>query len=301
MEELEPSPVDSPASTPSYPTNPSDIDPEKDSYFRPNAPQRSTTNSLGLTPSRTLRVLSALQKYSTVPPSIYLLMHYANTAIIPLVTQSLSISDDLLLLTRPYYQSFPLEPLLIFAPVATHVISGISLRLYRRRQSALRHGAETHSQRKSIAWPKLSLTSALGYALYPMLAAHILVNRITPLKVEGNSSGVGLRYFAHGIARHPLLSNLGYSVMLCVASWHFVGGAAKYLKLSREYVTEGGDYGNQKRKRRGWIINGMSGLVAALWIAGGLGVIGRGGQGIGWEASNWEKIYKSVPVVGQWM
>ena len=96
-------------------------------------------------------------------------MHYTNTALIPLFTQSLQTSDNLLLLTRPYYQSFPLEPLLIFAPIATHILSGLTLRLYRRRQIALRHGAETHIERQSIKWPKLSLTSALGYALYPMV------------------------------------------------------------------------------------------------------------------------------------
>lgn len=228
-------------------------------------------------------------------------MHYTNTALIPLFTQSLRKSDDLLLLTRPYYQSFPLEPLLIFAPIVTHVISGITLRIYRRRQNAKRHGAYTHSDRRRIPWPKLSLTSAAGYVLYPLMAGHVIVNRITPLKVDGGSSGVGLRYFAHGIAKHPILTNIGYAGMLCVASFHFVTGGAKWLKLSREYITDGGDYGARRRRNRDWMVYGVAAVMAGAWIAGGLGVIGRGGSGEGWEARNWDRIYKAVPILGRYM
>lgn len=294
MHEIEPSPVEE------------ESDPfESESLPLPATTKKSysATNFLGLSPHQTIHLLSNIQKYATVGPSIYLTLHYTNTALIPLFTQSLNKSDSLLLLTRPYYQSFPLEPLLIFAPVVAHVFSGIALRVYRRRQNAKRHGAETHKERKSIPWPKLSLTSALGYALYPMFVAHVLVNRITPQKVEGGSSGVGLRYFAYGVSRHPLLANIGYAAMLSVASWHFVGGAAKYLKLSREYVTDGGDYGIRRRRRRGWIINAISASVAAAWIAGGLGVIGRAKDGgwQAWEVKNWDAIYKAVPIVGSWM
>jgi hypothetical protein len=293
MHEVEPSPIDE-----------EDNPFESDSLPLPATSKTSSnTNFLGLTPSRTIHLLSSIQKYATVGPSIYLTLHYTNTALIPLFTQSLSKSDNLLLLTRPYYQSFPLEPLLIFAPVVAHVASGIALRVYRRRQTARRHGAETHQDRRSIPWPKLSLTSALGYALYPMFVAHVLVNRLTPQKVDGGSSGVGLRFFAYGVSRHPYLANMGYAAMLCVASWHFVGGAAKYLRVSREYVTDGGDYGARRRRRRGWIVNAVSAVVAGAWIAGGLGVVGRakGGAWAGWEVANWDRIYQAVPVVGRWM
>lgn len=153
-------------------------------------------------------------------------------------------------------------------------------------------------------WPKLSLTSALGYILYPMLAGHVLVNRITPQKVHGDSSSVGLRFFSYGISRHPWLANAGYAFMISVASFHFVGGAAKYLKLSREYITEGGDYGAREKNKRGLLINLASGLMAGIWIVGGLGVIGRGVGAVtpsAWEIKNWDEVYKNVPVVGAWM
>lgn len=295
LQELDPSPVESPSYTP----NP-EKDATDDTYFPPPR-HTSTSTTLGLSSSSITNTLLALQKYSTVPPAVYLIMHYTNTAVIPLFTQNIYSAEKSLLLTRPYYQSFPLEPLLIFAPVATHVLSGLTLRIYRRRQNAKRHGAESHSDRKKIPWPKLTLTSALGYMLYPMLASHVIVNRITPLKVEGGSSGVGFRYFAHGIAKHPILANIGYAFMVSVASWHFVGGAAKYLKLTREYVTEGGEDGNRDRKRRSMAVNALSGIIALGWMLGGLGVIGRAGAGAGWEAKAWDEIYSKVPIVGKWM
>jgi hypothetical protein len=295
LQELDPSPVESPNVDASNPEK----DTESGAYFPPTRSSISTT--LGLHPTTVSNTLLTLQKYSVVPPSLYLLGHYTSTALVPLFTQDIYSAERTLLLTRPYYQSWPLEPLLIFAPIATHILSGIALRIHRRRISAKRHGGDTFAERRKIAWPKVSLTSALGFALYPMLAAHVVVNRVTPLKVEGGSSGVGLRYFAHGIAKHPVMSNIGYAVMVSVASWHFVGGAAKFLKASTEYVTGFGEEGRQKRQRRSWLINGIAALVAAGWIAGGLGVIGRAGAGTGWEAKNWDAILQQVPLLGNYM
>ncbi|RMZ91126.1 hypothetical protein DV736_g1636, partial [Chaetothyriales sp. CBS 134916] len=293
MHDIEPSPVDGDDDDgPTLPRHKDDLS---------NSAQSSFTHFLGLTPSRTTRILSTIQKYSVLPPCLYLTMHYTNTALIPLFTQSLAESEKQLLLTRPYYQSFPLEQLLIFGPIVSHVFSGIALRLYRRRRNAKRHGAFTHKDRKRIPWPKVSLTSALGFALYPMLVAHVITCRITPLEVEGGSSGVGLRYFAHGVAKHPIFANTAYATMLSVASWHFVSGAAKYLKLSREYITDGGDFGRVKKRRRDWIISGVAATIAVVWIAGGLGVIGTGGQGAGWEAKQWDKIYEAVPILGRFI
>lgn len=293
MQSLDPSPVDE-EEQPIYPTNPSDINDSK----LPSA-SHTTTNWLGLTPARTLHILSAVQKYSIAPFGIYLTMHYTNTALIPLLTKNVRDADKYLLLTRPYYQSFPLEPLLIFIPVVSHVASGLALRIYRRRINALRHGAETHTQRQTIKWPKLSLTSAAGYILYPMLVLHMLSNRIVPKKIDGSSASVGLRYFAHGISSHPWLGLSSHGFLIATASYHFVSGAAKFLKLSKEYVTEGGEDGRVSRKRRGWAVNGLAALLATVWMTGGLGVIGMSGRGVGWEASHWDQIFKEVPLVGK--
>ncbi|EXJ58046.1 hypothetical protein A1O7_05469 [Cladophialophora yegresii CBS 114405] len=307
MHEIDPSPVDdeedpsmdtsSPYPT-TDPTDPSSSTKDSSSSHAAS-PSQGTTNLLGLTPTRTLHLLTALQKYSVAPLGLYLAMHYTNTALIPLVTPSVRAADKYLLLTRPFYQTPPLEPLLIFLPVLTHVVSGVALRVYRRRITALRHGAETRSQRRGIAWPKLSATSAAGYALYPMFALHVLSMRVTPRRVDGSSASVGLRYFAHGIAAHPGLGLAAHALLIVTASYHFVSGAARFLRLSTEYVVGGGEDGRVKRKWRGRVINGVAALMAGVWIVGGLGVVGRSGPGVGWEASHWNAIYKEVPLVGR--
>ncbi|KIW66358.1 hypothetical protein PV04_05694 [Phialophora macrospora] len=299
MHEIDPSPVDEEdASSPSfYPTDPSSSTTHSSSSFP--SPPSTTTNFLGLTPSRTLHLLSSVQKYSLPPLGVYLAMHYTNTAILPLVTPSVRAADNYLLLTRPFYQTPPLEPLLIFLPVLTHVVSGVALRLYRRRITALRHGAETHKQRRKIAWPKFTLTALAGYALYPMFALHVLSMRVTPRRVDGSSASVGLRYFAHGVSSHPAVGLAAHVLLIGTASYHFVTGAAKFMRVSSEYIVGGGEDGRVKRKWRGTIINGVAALVAGVWIAGGLGVVGVSGRGVGWEATHWDAIFREVPLVGR--
>lgn len=309
MANLDPSPIDEDAPDDEDVVNPNDPSADKHPSYFPSSSikSNSTSNSVGISRSRIPSALLALQKYSTIPPALYLIGHYANTAVIPLFTRSTASAEQSLLLTRPYYQSFPLEPLVIFAPIVAHVASGLSLRVYRRFQAAKRYGAETHAERQKITralWPRLSLTSALGYALYPMMVAHVIVNRVTPLKVHGDSSSVGLRFFSYGVQRHPWLASIGYAVMVSAASWHLVGGAAKFLRLTREYVTEGGNYGVSKRKARSRMINAVAAAVASIWALGGLAVIGRG---VGaptpsiWETKQWDEVYKAVPVVGSMM
>lgn len=99
------------------------------------------------------------------------------------------------------------------------------------------------------------------------------------------------------------MANLGYGALVGVGIWHFVGGAAKWLRLSSEFVEEGGDYGRVKKRRRGWVVNGVAAFVAGLWMLGGLGVVGRGGKSVGlrWEVNAWDEIYMSVPIFGGWL
>lgn len=113
---------------------------------------------------------------------------------------------------------------------------------------------------------------------------------------------MGLRFVAHGFAKHPLVANLGYGALVGVGVWHFVGGAAKWLKVSEEFVAASGDHGRARRRRR-WIVNGVAALVAGVWMLGGLGVVGRGGKGMGtsWEVKAWDEIYTSVPIFGSWL
>lgn len=303
MRELDPSPVDSPLSPESPSSSLQEKQKSRDSspVFAAPAARSSTSSTLGLHNTSVTSTLLFLQKYSTYPFALFLGLHITNTSLLPLLTRNLHTSDNLLLLTRPYYQSPPLEPLLILGPLATHLLSGLALRIHRHRVNVKRYGAESYADRRRILWPKLSTQSLLGYLFLPLIAGHTFVNRWLPLWLEGGSSGVGLRYVAHGFAKHPFVANVGYAALVGVGAWHFVGGAAKWLTVSPEYVSENGDYGRVKRKRRGWIINGVAAVVAGLWMLGGLGVVGKGGTGAGtgWEVRAWDELYRSVPVFGQ--
>ncbi|KAI9841100.1 MAG: hypothetical protein M1837_001004 [Sclerophora amabilis] len=302
MQELEPSPIeDSPAI-------------EKGGYFPvdsispPSATPSARSSTLGLSGGGGHGVayyLIRLQRYSSYASSLFLIGHVTNTALIPLATRSVSASDNYLLLTRPYYQSPLAEPLVVVLPILTHVVSGLGLRLYRRYQLRKRYDASLYSRaerRKLSAWPKVSATSALGSALVPLVATHVLVNRLVPLWVEGGSSSVGLGYVAHGFAKHPVVAAVGYATLIGVGSWHFVNGWAKWLGWAPDQVPEGSVVGGErKRRRRWWGVNGISAFVAAIWMAGGLGIVGRGGVGKGWVGRGWDELYRQVPIVGEWM
>ncbi|KAJ5152821.1 uncharacterized protein N7482_009299 [Penicillium canariense] len=317
MQELEPSPVDDSLSTPDLETL------ESGEYFpKPveDKPARTcgfTAPSLGLRAHRWDALLSGIQRYSTYPPTAFFILHFANTSLIPLITRSVPASEPYLLLTRPVYQAPGLEHLVLTVPILAHIISGIALRNIRGSRRARLYGAETRAQRDLLSfWPKVSLQAKTGYFLAPLIGVHALINRVTPLRVEGGSSGVGLGYVAHGIARSPVFWNIFYLLFVTASVWHFVGGWATWMgwrvttarkERSAKGSLEGylGHAENQDRAKRQrkmwWMVNGIAAVGAALWLAGALGIVGRAGEGSGWEAQGWNEMYSQVPVIGDWL
>ncbi|KAI9660052.1 MAG: hypothetical protein M1821_001404 [Bathelium mastoideum] len=294
LRELEPSPVEE---TP--------VDSAKDDYFptskissKPRS-DRSNTSTLGLGNHSLNFYLLRVQRYSSYAFSLFAVAHVTNTSLLPLLTRSLPASDTYLLLTRPYYQSTLAEPLLIGLPLALHIASGLTLRLRRRRRLTQDFGASTRAERRTIAWPALSGTSALGYALAPLVAMHVFVNRAVPLKVAGGSSDVGLKYVGHGFTRFPALSWSVYVALVGVGVWHGVWGWARWMGFAPGQVRVGGGDGVVERKRRWWVVNGAAGVVAMLWGAGGLGVVGRGGLVGGWLGKEYDELYRYVPILGR--
>lgn len=261
--------------------------------------------------------MSGLQKYSTYPPTAFFALHFANTALFPLLTRSVPASEPYLLLTRPVYQAPGLEHLVLTIPILTHIISGIALRNIRASRRARLYGAETRAQRELLSfWPRFSLQARTGYFITPLIGLHVLVNRARPLMVEGGSSGVGLGYVAHGIARSPIFWNVFYLLFVTASVWHFVGGWATWVgwrvtTVRKERSSKGSLEGylgypeNQDRARRHrkmwWMVNGVAAVGAALWLAGALGIVGRAGEGAGWEAQGWNEMYSQVPLIGDWL
>ena len=151
-----------------------------------------------------------------------------------------------------------------------------------------------------MAWPKLSGTSALGYVATPLVLGHAFINRVLPLWVDpaGGSSNIGLEYVSHGIAKHPVVGNLGFGVLVGVACWHSVWGTARWLGWHPSMKYEHGADGKEKRKRLGRILNGLSAGLAAIWLVGGLGIVGRAGEVSGWLGREYDEIYRHLPIIG---
>ncbi|KAF2852281.1 hypothetical protein T440DRAFT_446869 [Plenodomus tracheiphilus IPT5] len=243
--------------------------------------------------------LLRIQKYSSYTFTLFTTLHIANTSLVPLSTRSVAESNRYLLLTRPYYQSALTEPLLVALPLAAHITSGIALRLYRRRQALHRYGAETRTDKRTIPWPALSGTSILGYALVPFAGFHVWTTRILPLYAHGDSSLINLSYISHGFASHPVVSFAGFSALVGVGVFHFVWGAAKWLGWTPSQVKSTEEERDLVRKRRWYVLNGLSAGLTALWLAGGLGVVGRDGKTVGWVGKEFDELYKYIPLIGR--
>ena len=163
------------------------------------------------------------------------------------------------------------------------------------------YGAESRREKRQIAWPKVSGTSKLGYLMTPLLIGHAFINRGLPLKVQGGSSSINLSYVSHAFAKYPAVSFAGFIALISAGVWHTTWGWAKWLNLTPQQVTQGGQEGSLARKRRWYLVNAASALIAGLWMAGGLGVVGRGGAVGGWVGREYDELYKSIPIIGKWM
>lgn len=122
------------------------------------------------------------------------------------------------------------------------------------------------------------------------MLGHAFVNRLLPWIYEGGSSSIGLSYVSHGFAKHPFVAWAGYGALIVTGAGHFVWGIARY----QGWMPMGSD---KKAKRRRWTINGGFVALAALWMAGGLGVVARGGKAEGWIGKAYDELYSKVPLV----
>lgn len=160
-------------------------------------------------------------------------------------------------------------------------------------------GAETRKDRKTIAWPKLSGTSALGYLAVPLVLGHVAVNRILPWVVDGGSSQIALDWVGHGLSVGPawykIAGRVAYAALVGTMGFHVVWGWAQWLGYKPDQV-QGVQTaeGVKSAKRRWWGVNGVSIAVVAVWLAGG-SVVMRGGRVAGWVGRHYDDLLKRVP------
>lgn len=261
-------------------------------------------------------LVTRIQRYSSYTFSLFASLHLATTSVIPLLARSVPASESYLLLAREIYQTPLSEPLLVALPIVAHVGAGLLARLLRRRKNLRRyygvgsdektHGliAKPTARFLRSGWPRLSWIALSGYGFTAVVAAHAFMNRGLPLAVEGDSANIGLAYVAHGFVRHPWTSWAAYAALLGVGCGHMIWGWAKWFgvsqgagwKLERHTgVPEVDRQARRKRRRRFVLINAVAAAATALWAAGGLGVVARGGETLGWVGKVYDGLYDKVP------
>ncbi|KAI1437884.1 hypothetical protein GGR50DRAFT_611927 [Xylaria sp. CBS 124048] len=310
MEELEPSPIDTPDDTLEFPPLDQDLMSSSTS-----SPARSLS-SLGLSGRGRgpIFYLTRIQRYSSYTFTFFAGLHFANTSLIPLAFRSVPYAEPFLLMTRELYQTPYTEPLLVGLPVLAHIVSGITIRLLRRRQNKKRYQGDASpgfwplksskdteyssmqpTRAASRIWPEFNNVAACGYAFLVFLTSHVAMNRMLPLAVEGDSSNIGLGFVSHGFARHPQSAWFSYVMLLSLGTGHMVWGMAKWLDLAPpanwKKITL--DKPTRRRRRRAWwAINATGVGLATLWAAGGLGVVARAGPVQGWLSGVYDSIYE---------
>ncbi|KAI9811712.1 MAG: hypothetical protein M1832_000709, partial [Thelocarpon impressellum] len=58
---------------------------------------------------------------------------------------------------------------------------------------------------------------------------------------------------------------------------------------------------SSRRAWRAWAINGAAALLSGVWMAGGIGVVGRGGAARGWLGREYDELLERVPLLGGWV
>lgn len=101
---------------------------------------------------------------------------------------------------------------------------------------------------------------------------------------------MGLGFVSHGFAKHPVIAWGGYTALIGIGAGHFVWGIARWIG----WTPVGSD---KKANRRWWTINGIASSAIALWMAGALGVVARGGLADGWVGKGYDALYSKVPLI----
>ncbi|KAK3489028.1 uncharacterized protein B0T23DRAFT_342133 [Neurospora hispaniola] len=280
----------------------------------------NTMTPLGLSGSGhgAIYYLTRIQRYSSYTFSLFASLHLATTSVIPLLARSVPASESYLLLAREIYQTPLSEPLLVALPIVAHVGAGLLARLLRRRENLRRYyGAGDEKTHMGLGitkptarflrsgWPRLSWIALSGYGFTAVVAAHAFMNRGLPLVVEGDSANIGLAYVAHGFVRHAWTSWAAYAALLGIGCGHMVWGWAKWFGVSQGAgwvlerhtgVPEVDRKARRKRRRRLIWINAVAAAATAVWAAGGLGVVARGGETLGWVGKVYDGLYDKVPL-----
>ena len=197
------------------------------------------------------------------------------------------------MIARAYY--LPLEPLLVYAPLAIHLSSSLSKR-----------AVLTYRTKKL---PPRTSHIVAGYLLIPFVLPHILIHRIIPQSSEPpisnlSPSELGFEFVAWSLHRWPGWSAVGYMGLVGVGAWHAGVGMMKVVTWLRGRAvgarTVGGK-GEQRRavpRRRTIGLRGMLGALLGVVAVGLVRLHGEGKSVSPFMARRYEAVYARLPWSG---
>lgn len=185
--------------------------------------------------SRLLKLATQLQDISAVGFSAFLVLHLAA----PIGAAIGLDASQIMLLTREYYQTDLLEPILVWGSLTAHVASGIA--------------------RRAVIGPpkKPSLHSLTGFLLVPAVAAHAWIHRILPAKRGISPSFLSYQYVSFSLASYPITSWVAYTFLSLAGTYHAISGARAIAS------------GRRKAAR---LPDGVAGQAGFAAVAGSLGL-----------------------------
>ena len=159
-----------------------------------------------------LSLATRLQSASALSFFAFLALHLAA----PLSAAFKLDASTTMLLTREYYQTSLLEPILVWGSLAVHVTSSITRRAFQ--------GPPKKSS---------SLHSIAGFLLVPCVIGHALTHRILPARRGISPSLLSYQFVSYSLLVHPYTSWLGYGLLSVAASYHAAGGLKMILSGRR--------------------------------------------------------------------
>ncbi|KAK9894679.1 hypothetical protein P389DRAFT_133463, partial [Cystobasidium minutum MCA 4210] len=111
-----------------------------------------------------------------------------------------------MLLTREYYQTPLLEPILVWGSLGAHIASSVV-------------------RRAILGIPKRpSLHSATGWILVPLTLGHAITHRILPAWKGISPSLLSYQYVSHALVESPYTSMAIYGAMILAIVQHGIAG-----------------------------------------------------------------------------
>ncbi|CAD6574172.1 MAG: hypothetical protein CYPHOPRED_005313 [Cyphobasidiales sp. Tagirdzhanova-0007] len=210
-----------------------------------------------------LNLATRVQSASALSFSAFLALHLAA----PLAAALGADASGVMLLTREYYQTSLIEPILVWGSLAAHVLSGLT------RRALL--GSKTK---------RFSLHSIAGFVLIPVALGHSFTHRILPARKGISPSLLSYQFVSYSLFVYPFTSWTGYGVLILAASYHATGGLRTILS------------GRKKAARLPDSNAGQAGYAAAVGALG-LGLVNLAFEGKEvplWLARRYAEVVKAA-------